>query len=139
LSERHTEPFNLNAFAARLTAAGLVDLSIYAIWTLRSVLEDSVPAQIYSKSGDKGCKAAAAWFLYAGKVLYAFCKEGKRYNSYAAKQGSDIVGEDWNGYNEARWRLWVERLEEAQKAVVDEDTMEVLQKAMEAIQDVSRD
>ncbi|KAI2475530.1 DUF3632 domain containing protein [Pyrenophora tritici-repentis] len=118
--ERHAEPFNINAFAARLTAAGLIDLSVYAIWTLRSVLEDSVPDQIYSKSGDKGCKAAAAWFIYAGKVL-------------------DVVGEDWNGYNERRWRLWIERLEEVQKAVVDEDTNKVLQKAMEAILDASSD
>ncbi|CAA9959274.1 DUF3632 domain containing protein [Pyrenophora teres f. maculata] len=118
--ERHAEPFNINAFAARLTAAGLIDLSVYAIWTLRSVLEDSVPSQIYSKSGDKGCKAAAAWFIYAGKVF-------------------DVVGEDWNGYNDRRWRLWIERWEEVQKNVVDEDTKKVLQKAMEAILDVSSD
>ncbi|KAI1665776.1 DUF3632 domain containing protein [Pyrenophora tritici-repentis] len=137
--ERHAEPFNINAFAARLTAAGLIDLSVYAIWTLRSVLEDSVPDQIYSKSGDKGCKAAAAWFIYAGKVLYAFCKEGKTYDGRVAEQGSDVVGEDWNGYNERRWRLWIERLEEVQKAVVDEDTNKVLQKAMEAILDASSD
>ncbi|KAL1793012.1 hypothetical protein ACET3X_007994 [Alternaria dauci] len=137
--ERHAEPFNINAFAARLTAADLVDLSIYAIWTLRSVLEDSAPGQIYSKSGDKECKAAAAWFIYAGKALYAFCKEGKTYSGRAAAQGSGVVGEEWNGYNEARWKLWVERLEEVQKAVVDEETKKVLQKAMGAIRDASSD
>ncbi|KNG46209.1 hypothetical protein TW65_97103 [Stemphylium lycopersici] len=134
--ERHTEPFNLNAFAARLTAAGLVDLSVYAIWTLRSVLENSVPAQIYNKNGDQGCKAAAAWFIYAGKTMYAYSKEGKSYDGRAAQQGSDVVGEDWKGYSEARWRLWVERLEEVQKDVVDEDTKNLLQKAMMSIQDV---
>lgn len=127
----------MNAFAARLTAADLVDLSIYAIWTLRSVLENSASSEIYSKSGDEGCKAAAAWFIYAGENMYAFCKEGKTYNGRAAEQGSDVVGEEWNGYNEGRWRLWVERLEEVQKVVVDEDTKKVLQQAIEVIQDVS--
>ncbi|KAI5373289.1 hypothetical protein J4E82_008046 [Alternaria postmessia] len=137
--ERHAEPFNINAFAARLTAANLVDLSMYAIWTLRSVLEDSIPSQIYSKSGDKGCKAAAAWFIYAGEVLYAFCKEGRKFGGRGAEQGSDVVGEDWNGFNEERWGLWVERIEEVQRTVVDEDTKKVLQKAMEGIQGASGD
>jgi hypothetical protein len=137
LSERHTEPFNINAFAARLTAAGLVDLSIYAIWTLRLVLEDSAPSQIYDRRGDEGCKAAAAWFIYAGKVLYAYCNEEKTYSGRAAMQGSDVVGEDWSGYNQGRWRLWVERLEEVQKAVVDEETKKVLQNAVETIRNVS--
>lgn len=135
--EQHAEPFNINALAARLTAADLVDLSIYAIWTLRRVLEDTAPDQIYSKSGDEGCKAAAAWFIYAGKTMHAFCKEGKTYDGHAAEQGSDIVDKNWNGYSEGRWWLWVERLEEVQKTVVDEDTKKVLQKAMEAIQDAS--
>jgi hypothetical protein len=135
--ERHTEPFNINAFAARLTAAGLVDLSIYAIWTLRLVLEDSAPSQIYDRRGDEGCKAAAAWFIYAGKVLYAYCNEEKTYSGRAAMQGSDVVGEDWSGYNQGRWRLWVERLEEVQKAVVDEETKKVLQNAVETIRNVS--
>ncbi|EUC40480.1 hypothetical protein COCMIDRAFT_108724 [Bipolaris oryzae ATCC 44560] len=136
-NEQHAESFNMNAFAARLTAADLVDLSIYAVWTLRSVLEDSAPGRIHSKNGDEGCKAAAAWFIYAGKSMYAFCKEGKTYAGRAAEQGSDIVGKDWNGYSEERWRLWVERLEEVQKAVVDDDTKKVLQKAMEAIHDAT--
>ncbi|CAN9443175.1 unnamed protein product [Alternaria alternata] len=135
--ERHAEPFNINAFAARLTAANLVDLSMYAIWTLRSVLEDSIPSQVYSKSGDKGCKAAAAWFIYAGKVLYAFCKEGRTFGGRGAEQGSDVVGKEWNGFNEERWKLWVERMEEVQRTAVDEDTKRVLQKAMEAMQDAS--
>ena len=112
---------------------------MYAIWTLRSVLEDSIPSQIYSKSGYKGCKAAAAWFIYAGKVLYAFCKEGRKFGGRGAEQGSDVVGEDWNGFNEERWRLWVERIEEVQRTVVDEDTKKVLQKAMEGIQGASGD
>ena len=130
----HVEPFNMNAFAALLTAAGVIDLSIYAIWTLRSVLEDSAPSQIYSKSGNKGCKAAAAWFIHACEILYAFCKEEKTYSGRVAEQGSDIVGEDWNGYSERRWTLWLERLEVVEKDVVDEDTKRVVQKAIEAIQ-----
>lgn len=115
----------------------MVNLSVYAIWTLRSVFEDSPPGQIYRENGDKGCKAAAAWFIYAGKVLYAYCKEGESYDGRAAQQGSDVVGEDWSGYNEARWKLWVDRLEEVQRDVLDEETKRLLQKAMEAIQDVS--
>jgi hypothetical protein len=112
---------------------------MYAIWTLRSVLEDSISSHIYSKSGEKGCKAAAAWFIYAAKVLYAFCKEGRKFGGRGAEQGSDVVGEDWNGFNEERWRLWVERIEEVQRNVVDENTKKVLQKAMEGIQGASGD
>jgi hypothetical protein len=103
------------------------------------VLEDFIPGQIYSKSGDKGCKAAAAWFIYAGKVLYAFCKEGRTFGGRGAEQGSDIVGKDWNGFNEERWRLWVERIEEVQRTVVDEDTKKALRKAMEGIRSASSD
>ncbi|KAF1925062.1 uncharacterized protein M421DRAFT_424089 [Didymella exigua CBS 183.55] len=134
--EQQSQAVKINTFAARLTAAGVLDLSLYAIWTLRSVLEDSEPGQVCNENKDEHCKAAAAWFIYAGDVLYTLCREEKQYDGRAARQGKNVIGESWNGYNEQRWRLWVERLEKIQDDVACTETKAVLEEALNSIKQV---
>ena len=59
---------NMNAFAARLTAAG-IDFSLYAIWTLRDCLEEQCPV------GSSDLGAVVPWFRHCGEVLARLARE----------------------------------------------------------------
>ena len=57
---------NLNAFAARLTAASVLNFETYAIWILQHTLEEEVRDRVI----DDNMPAAATWIAYAGWLLY---------------------------------------------------------------------
>lgn len=98
---------NLNAFAARLTAAG-EDFSLYALWTLRDFLEDEYAAS----SADLA--VVAQWFTICGPLLasrsacaYAPPEWGAaaRVGRLCAQQGITEAG-----FSPQRWEFWRTRL-----------------------------
>lgn len=99
---------NLNAFAARLTAAG-EDFSLYALWTLREYLEEEYAAN----SADLA--VVAQWFAICGPLLASrstslYAPPGwgaaARVGQLCAQEGTTE-----GGFSPQRWEFWRTRLE----------------------------
>ncbi|WP_243787774.1 DUF3632 domain-containing protein [Saccharopolyspora gloriosae] len=98
---------NLNAFAARLTAAG-IDFSGYAIWTLRDCLEDTaVPG---------GLHAVLPWLRHCGPELARLARLG---SCSVPDRGPGRLGPlaraggvRGGGFCPQRWAFWRGRLAE---------------------------
>jgi Protein of unknown function (DUF3632) len=106
-SDRRNTWTNLNGFAARPTRAG-IDFALYAIWTLRECLEESVPCP------DK-LPAVVQWFRYSGPTLASFTLQRRsfRENGPAARVGPlcEENGIKEAGFTIERWEYWRSRLE----------------------------
>ncbi|MET0418565.1 MAG: DUF3632 domain-containing protein [Actinoplanes sp.] len=91
----------INAFAARLTAAGM-DFALLGLWSIGTALETSadVPAHL---------PAAVQWFKHAGPALgdRTFGGRSGRLRELAVRDGLTE-----GGFNVARWKFWRRRLEE---------------------------
>ncbi|KAF5683554.1 heterokaryon incompatibility protein het-E-1 [Fusarium denticulatum] len=89
--EKSDEAFvNINGFFARATAAGVDDLSLFAIWTLREALEDPAADKI-SETSPKLLKASSVWFIYAADALAKASKDGKQFDGKVAKPGASLT------------------------------------------------
>jgi hypothetical protein len=103
---------NLNAFAARLTAAG-EDFSLYALWTLRDYLEEEHAAS----SADLA--VVAQWFTICGPLLASRSTSGYAPPEWsaAARVGRLCVlqGITEGGFSPQRWEFWRTRLEACAK------------------------
>lgn len=130
---------NINFFYARITEKGLQDLSIYAIWSMRTALEnepqDDVEGTAIQKY-DVYVPAAAAWIFGMGRALYA--KEVDLTPS-DRKQGNPAKGgELWKGtagFSKERWALWKERLATVSKMdEVSGKTRYIAKDAIEAME-----
>lgn len=129
---------NVNAFAALVTADQELgaskpscDLSLFALWSLRSALEQDLPATSRDKSSgssataslDDVLPAAVAWLENAGEVLAQLCQKGKSYVP-AGRDGPDpawvgALGKDKisvGGFSSERWTFWRSRLIEISQA-----------------------
>jgi len=99
---------NLNAFLARITAISAsnpaLDFSLYAIWTIRSAVEEGDIEQ------DK-IAAAEVWFVYAGERLENLSKENKVFDGKIAKPGSKYQEKEWKGFSEERYKIWKDALQ----------------------------
>ncbi|KAG4255781.1 hypothetical protein FPRO03_04729 [Fusarium proliferatum] len=124
--EKSDEAFvNINGFFARATAAGVDDLSLFAIWTLREALEDPAADKI-SETSTKLLKASSVWFIYAADALAKASKDGKQFDGKVAKPGASLAEfkdeAGWRGFNNDRWKVWLDRLSTLKEADVPEDT-----------------
>src|ERR1700733_7481929 len=101
---------NMNAFAARLTAAG-IDFSPYAIWTLRDCLEEG------SSVSPGDLRAAAAWFQHSGALLCSLARQpgspgdGDRAPGRLGRLCASS-GMSGGGFTTERWQFWRSRLTE---------------------------
>ena len=130
---------NVNFFWACLTEKGLLDLSLYAIWRMRTALEEEhqddtkgTAAQKY----DVYVPAAASWIFGMGNALYT--KE-KDLTPTDRKQGNPAKGgELWKGkaeFSKERWALWKERLGVISKLdSVSDKTKTISRDALEAME-----
>ena len=122
---------NINAFFARVTAAGIDDFTLYAIWTLREALEDPAAGDIAKQTSPKLLKAASVWFLYASDILSKATKEGKQFDGKMAKPGASLKdGAEWKGFCQDRWNTWKERLSSLNYAELPEDTKAMIDQAV---------
>lgn len=130
---------NVNFFYARLTEKGLQDLSLFAIWSMRTALEneqqddaEGTAAQKY----DVYVPAAASWIFGMGRALYT--KE-EDLTPTDRKQGNPAKGgELWKGkaeFSKERWALWKERLGVISKLdSVSDKTKNISRDALEAME-----
>jgi Protein of unknown function (DUF3632) len=99
---------NMNAFAARLTAAGF-DFSLYAIWTLRDCLEEGY------QPGPAELRAAVPWFRDSGAALSRLAHqpgipgEGDQCPARLGKLCRES-GMTRGGFTAERWEFWRGRL-----------------------------
>ena len=98
---------NMNAFAARLTAASVMNFETYATWTLGHTLEN----ERWDEEIDKNLPAAAVWITYAGRLLYH--NAAKEYTPRSVMRRPDIrrLREFSEPFSEERWAFWKERFE----------------------------
>lgn len=122
---------NINAFFARVTAAGIDDFTLYAIWTLREAVEDPAAKDIGQQSSPKLLKAASVWFVYASDALSRATKEEKQFDGKMAKPGASLKDDaEWRGFCQDRWNTWKERLSSLCDADLPEDTKDLINKAL---------
>ncbi|KAH7194274.1 hypothetical protein DER44DRAFT_844066 [Fusarium oxysporum] len=124
--EKSDEAFvNINGFFARATAAGVDDLSLFAIWTLREALEDPAADKI-SETSPKLLKASSVWFIYAANSLAKASKDGKQFDGKVAKPGASLTEfkdeAGWRGFNNDRWKVWQDRFSTLKEADIPQDS-----------------
>ncbi|KAF2396558.1 hypothetical protein EJ06DRAFT_559694 [Trichodelitschia bisporula] len=122
---------NLNAFVARVTAAGVYDFSVYGFWALRDTLSPLDPAEAQGPRTDtwvgdrldEFLPAAVMWPVCAGRVLYG-----------------EAVKAGWNGqeFSLTRWQSWWERLHEIVLSNVGEETRYMAQMAIRAMDEATK-
>ncbi|KZM18832.1 uncharacterized protein EKO05_0006621 [Ascochyta rabiei] len=130
---------NLNFFYARVTEAGLLDLSIHAIWSMRAALENEAHDDDEGTAAQKYnvlVPAAAAWVFGLRRALWH--KEVDLTPS-DRKQGNPARGgELWKGtagFSKERWALWKERLAVISKMDdVSDETRYISRDALEAME-----
>ncbi|ORY07926.1 hypothetical protein BCR34DRAFT_570288 [Clohesyomyces aquaticus] len=132
---------NVNYFVARLTKEGISEFWIYAIWAMRSGLEENevknyahVPAPP-SRKLDAYVSAAAMWVFAMGRELY---DKEKDLTPTSPNQGNPGVGGDrWKGkaeFSKERWSLWKQRFGEvAEMQDVSDETRKIANEAFEAM------
>jgi len=113
---------NFHAFAARLMAAGVIDLTTHALWMMRDALEEELEAG--SKEANREVVTAAVWIEYAGPILFekvlwnpnpTLGEEDER----LLRAGPRYKGGP--GLSSDRWLFWKNRFEEvAEKKVTDD-------------------
>ncbi|KAG3196232.1 hypothetical protein PC129_g24728, partial [Phytophthora cactorum] len=98
---------NVHAFFARLTAAGINDLSLFAIWVLREALEDPEKDQIANATSAQLLESASVWLIYAAEALAQKSKDTKQFDGKMAKPGSSLSTfkdtSGWLGFCQERW------------------------------------
>lgn len=101
---------NLNAFAARLTASHVLDLSLYAIWAMHDALETPLE-DMKAEVRDQTLRAAALWIEFCGEHLHGMEKiwESDPRKGDVARGGPLYPGP--KGFCKERWELWRERLD----------------------------
>lgn len=104
---------SLTSFAARLLGQEITSWTNFAIWSLRSALEEE---QTSSTSKTRAVKVAQQWIEHASAVLEKKSREVEELNEAEKrmlKPGKLFEGEP--GFSEKRWAFWKQRLEELQQ------------------------
>jgi hypothetical protein len=130
---------NVNFFFAKVTEQELSDLSIYAIWSLRTALEEEHEDDAEGTAAQKlnvFVPAAASWIFGMGRALYL---KDVDLTPSDRKQGNPARGGPlWKGkagFGKERWALWKERLAAVGKMEeISEKTKSISRDAIEAME-----
>ncbi|KAH7183331.1 uncharacterized protein B0J16DRAFT_163637 [Fusarium flagelliforme] len=123
---------NVNAFFARVTAAGIDDFTLYAIWILREALEDPTADDIAQQTSPKLLKATSVWLVYASDTLSKATKEGKQFDGKMARPGASLKDDvEWRGFCQDRWNAWKERLSLLKNADLSGDTKSLIKQGVD--------
>ncbi|KAK3392906.1 hypothetical protein B0H63DRAFT_3078 [Podospora didyma] len=111
-----------NAFLAQLTALSNLDdpkdpfdYSLYALWTLRTALEDTPPKDASAGRVTGAVKLAEIWIHYAGDALKKLSAKNLSFEGNMGNPGDKYADRDWKGFSEERWAVWMEELKKAKK------------------------
>lgn len=130
---------NVQFFFARITEKGILDLSLYAIYTMRDALENEQQDDVEGSAAQKYnvyVPAATSWIFGMGRALYT--KE-KDLTPTDRRHGNPGKGGDlWKGkaeFSKERWTFWKERLAAVSKLdEVSESTRSLSKDAIEAME-----
>ena len=109
---------SLNSFAARVLNKDLADWTDFAVWQLRSSLEEPVRAGAVA---DCDVAAAAEWILRGGEGLFARLEEGDLADDEARRTKPGSLYRGKAGLCRARWEFWKGRFGDVGDEV-DEET-----------------
>lgn len=149
---------NVNAFAAKLTAADVTVSKLFAIWGFREALEDECWDPPFNPAAsDEVCRvaklygstigildglvpAAAQWIFHAGPLVFQ-CQEeyppGARGGDPA---GGGNLWKGKHGFCRERWQLWKSRFQwVAEKQSLREGTRAVAKEAVDVMETIERD
>lgn len=153
------EEINTNAFMAHITSRRVEDLKLYAIWALRSALEDEpwnwspphfteefdddiIARLLYKRTIytlDGFTIPAAQWIIHAGHLIFNCEEEYDESGSSDPAKGGDL----WNGkhgFCRERWGFWKERFGWIQtRDELEDDTRAVAKIAVDAMEKVEKD
>ncbi|TFK54220.1 hypothetical protein OE88DRAFT_1723942 [Heliocybe sulcata] len=116
---------NVNAFIARLTNACIADFLLYAIWSVRPVLEED---EVSTAELDMLVPAAAVWFLYLGERIHESDEE------YGGPGRGGTVWTGKKGFCKERWQLWKERMAIiSQNTGISVDTRDIANEALKTM------
>lgn len=127
----------MNAFTATLvsslhsSAVDRPDYSLFAIWTIRTALEDQ------DQPDDVSIAAAAVWLVYGASAIYDFSQQSKSFDGKVAAPGALFSGQNWTGFSSSRWDVWRQRLSDLQAALSNEDNAQLVQQALDAMSSAS--
>lgn len=130
------EWISLNSFAARLYGTGTQDWVNFAIWELRSGLEE--PPENRPNARDTRIATAHEWIVHAGKELFRKSQEVAKLDTMektALKPGS-LFKSDKSGLSTERWIFWRERIGALGATARSGAAKEQAQKALQAMDDV---
>lgn len=102
---------SLNSFTARMLGASLQPFTNFAIWGLRSALEE--PSSSEPNARDANLEVACEWFTHAGRVLHDKSREAEKLEDADARMlrtGEALEAQP--GFSEQRWTFWREKLSE---------------------------
>ncbi|KAJ8109979.1 hypothetical protein OPT61_g7052 [Boeremia exigua] len=130
---------NVNFFFARITERGLQDLSMFAIWSMRTALENEQLDDVEGTAAEKYnvyIPAAASWIFGMGRALNTKVKD---LTPTDQNQGNPARGGDlWKGkpeFSKERWAFWKERLAFVSKLdEVSDKTRNISKDAIEAME-----
>lgn len=104
----------LNAFVARMEAGGLLNFDVYAVWALRSALEDWTPVPgaqdpLDADALNAAIPPAVVWILYAQDKIKELSQKGEE-GDRVTRGGPRWTGP--SGFSVERWNFWRQRFEE---------------------------
>ncbi|KYK55149.1 hypothetical protein DCS_07111 [Drechmeria coniospora] len=109
-TESIAEWISLNSFAARVFGAKLQSWDNFAIWEMRSGLEE--PPRETTSAKDASLATACEWIAHAGEALHEQGRQGRTLDAMeqrALKPGT-LFRSDRSGLGDERWRFWRERI-----------------------------
>lgn len=131
---------NVHAFFARLTAADIKDLSLFAIWVLREALEDPEEDQIAKTTSAELLESASVWLIYAAETLAESSKNTKQFDGKMARPGRSMSAfkdaPGWMGFCQDRWESWIQRLTPLKEAEVATEAKSLISQALDNARNV---
>ncbi|GAB0135776.1 hypothetical protein EsDP_00004101 [Epichloe bromicola] len=127
---------SLNSFAARLYGLSLQDWHNFAIWELRSGLEETPEDRPNAK--DTRIATAYEWITHAGEKLHKKGTEVEKLDAMetrALKPGS-LFKSDKSGLTTERWNFWRERIGVLGAGAGSGAAKEKAQKALEKMKEI---
>ena len=91
------------------------DFSLYALWDFRAVFEE----ELVSAAAHKILlRAASFWMIYCADRLWANVQAGQSFVHHASGTNPAFAGQkfenerqEWTGFNQKRWEIWVRGFE----------------------------
>ncbi|KAL2163569.1 hypothetical protein VTH06DRAFT_5627 [Thermothelomyces fergusii] len=125
---------NWTAFLAQLTARSTgegsdpFDFSIFALWALRSALEEEG-----GSASKPAVRLASLWVRFAGERLRKLSADGRDLPGNMGASAGKYGQRGWKGFNEERWKAWAGELKAAQATLGPDETIEGAAKLMEEL------